>query len=180
MRKNDKTRGLKKRLEALKESVEREPFAVISQDGVTFNDKAMALLVKNKINEEKLTCWLKSLVCSINSVVHCGLGVIPFGFPDKSGDMFVLLGESKAAGCDFDITKREKEVLECSIRHKTNRSIAKSLHISPGTVNSHFDSIYRKLGVSGRLEAVLLALRHGLIANPISMLIEGSKSINKP
>jgi len=35
--------------------------------------------------------------------------------------------------------------------------------VSPGTINSHLDSIYRKLGCSNRLEAAFTALRCGLV-----------------
>jgi DNA-binding CsgD family transcriptional regulator len=63
----------------------------------------------------------------------------------------------------FHLTQKEKEILGHSINGLTNKEIASSLNISPGTVNTHLDSIYRKLGVSNRIEASFVALKNGLI-----------------
>ena len=46
---------------------------------------------------------------------------------------------------------------------KTNAQIAKDLYLSAKTVMHHSTSIYRKLGVRGRAEAVALAFRDGLL-----------------
>ena len=45
---------------------------------------------------------------------------------------------------------------------RSNAAIAARLVLSERTVEHHIASIYRKLGVGGRVEAAAYALRHGL------------------
>lgn len=48
----------------------------------------------------------------------------------------------------------------------TNRQIAAALYLSPATVERHLATVYRNLGVSGRVEAARFALANGLVAEP--------------
>jgi LuxR family maltose regulon positive regulatory protein len=52
------------------------------------------------------------------------------------------------------LTEREREVLEALFERLTYKEIAENLYISPATVKRHASSIYSKLGVSGRTEAI--------------------------
>ena len=52
------------------------------------------------------------------------------------------------------ITPREYEVLELVARGDSNRAIAKALFVSPNTVKTHLSSLYGKLEVSRRTQAV--------------------------
>lgn len=61
------------------------------------------------------------------------------------------------------LTDRELEVLAALARGGTNREVAAELHISHKTVMHHAASIYRKLAVRNRAEAVALALRSGAL-----------------
>jgi DNA-binding NarL/FixJ family response regulator len=61
------------------------------------------------------------------------------------------------------LTEREREVLGLMGSGATNREIAGSLHLSPQTVKEHTSSLYRKLDVRNRTEAVLRAQRLGLL-----------------
>lgn len=60
-----------------------------------------------------------------------------------------------------DLTDRETDVLELLAEGNTNKAIAQGLFISVRTVEAHLRSIYAKLGVSTRTEAVLWAVEHG-------------------
>ena len=62
------------------------------------------------------------------------------------------------------LTAREREVLELLGRGLSNRLIARALHISEHTVKFHVSSLYAKLEVSNRAEAVSQGARHGLIS----------------
>jgi DNA-binding NarL/FixJ family response regulator len=62
------------------------------------------------------------------------------------------------------LTPREREVLELLGRGLSNRLIAQELHISEHTVKFHISSLYAKLEVSNRAEAVSQGARHGLIS----------------
>ncbi len=61
------------------------------------------------------------------------------------------------------LTARENEVLELLVEGESNKRIANLLHISEHTVKFHVASIFGKLGVNTRTEAVTIALRRGLI-----------------
>jgi DNA-binding NarL/FixJ family response regulator len=62
------------------------------------------------------------------------------------------------------LTTREREVLELLGRGLSNRLIAQELHISEHTVKFHISSLYAKLDVSNRAEAVSQGARRGLIS----------------
>ena len=61
------------------------------------------------------------------------------------------------------LTRREQEVLQLFANGKSTVEVARSLTISQKTVKNHLTSIYQKLNVRDRTEAVLLAVRMGLI-----------------
>jgi LuxR family maltose regulon positive regulatory protein len=52
------------------------------------------------------------------------------------------------------LSERELEVLALLAAGKTNQQIAKELFVSLGTVKSHINNIYRKLGVRSRTQAL--------------------------
>jgi DNA-binding NarL/FixJ family response regulator len=62
------------------------------------------------------------------------------------------------------LSEREREVLDLIGSGATNREIAERLFLSPHTVKEHTSSLYRKLSVRNRAEAVQKAQRLGLIA----------------
>ena len=60
------------------------------------------------------------------------------------------------------LTLREREVLSHLATGCTNKEIAQDLFISEKTVKTHLSSIFRKLKVTRRLQAILCAIREGL------------------
>ena len=71
---------------------------------------------------------------------------------------------STATGADSaiqELTARELEVLQLLARGLSNHAIAEELYISDRTVQAHLTSIFAKMGVTSRLEAVLAAIRRG-------------------
>jgi DNA-binding CsgD family transcriptional regulator len=66
------------------------------------------------------------------------------------------------------LTGRELTVLRLLSDGLTSSAIGRRLAISPRTVHQHLQNIYRKLGVSDRLRAVLLARESGLLQTPES------------
>ena len=62
-----------------------------------------------------------------------------------------------------DLSRREREVLALLVRGLSNRAIAEQLIISVSTVDFHVSNILGKLGVTGRTEAVALAVQHHLV-----------------
>lgn len=63
----------------------------------------------------------------------------------------------ESIGC-LGLTDREAEVLLGMAQGKTNKEIAASLYVSPLTVKTHLQHIYRKLGVDNRTKALSGAL----------------------
>lgn len=61
------------------------------------------------------------------------------------------------------LTSREREVMKLLSEGRPNRDVAKALHVSPRTIDSHRANIMRKLGVSSNAELVQLAVKTGLI-----------------
>lgn len=61
------------------------------------------------------------------------------------------------------LTEREREVLRLLAAGLANREIGERLYLSPDTVKTHLGNIYRKLGVEGRTQAVVVALRRKLL-----------------
>lgn len=61
------------------------------------------------------------------------------------------------------LSERELQVLELAAHGASNKSIGASLFLSTRTVEAHMRSIFDKLGVSSRTEAVTYAVRHQLI-----------------
>lgn len=61
------------------------------------------------------------------------------------------------------LTYRELEVLQRVCMGLCNQDLAKSLFLSEKTVKNHLTSIFRKIGVNDRTQAVLYAIRHKIV-----------------
>ena len=62
------------------------------------------------------------------------------------------------------LTRRELEVLELAAKGMSNRGIGDKLGIGLRTVKGYFETIFSKMGVRSRTEAVLMALKHGWVS----------------
>jgi len=83
---------------------------------------------------------------------------------EPSADAFVVERDDDSDSLAPEtLTPREREVLEWLAEGLTNGAIAARLGISDHTVKFHVASIYGKLGVSTRAEAIRRGLRRGLI-----------------
>ena len=66
------------------------------------------------------------------------------------------------SGAHLGLSQRESEVLELMVHGNSNRAIAARLVLGEETIKTHVRSIYRKLGVSDRAQAVAFVLREGV------------------
>jgi two-component system nitrate/nitrite response regulator NarL len=60
----------------------------------------------------------------------------------------------------FNLTARELQIIECIMRHFTNRQIANQLFISERTVETHRKNIYRKTNTKGEASLVQFVKEH--------------------
>jgi DNA-binding NarL/FixJ family response regulator len=61
------------------------------------------------------------------------------------------------------LTPREIEVLDCVAQGFSNRDIAEALFVNEQTVKNHMTSIFRKLEVDDRVQALILAIKRGWV-----------------
>ena len=86
--------------------------------------------------------------------------------PEITSKVVRQMASGKPAGAVEQVeslTERELDVLRLAAQGKTNRAIGSDLGISHRTVQGHLASIYGKLDVNSRTEAVTKALRRGWI-----------------
>ena len=84
--------------------------------------------------------------------------------PAVAGKVLDRLAElSRQASTPEVLSDREVEVLTLIAQGSSNKSIADSLNIGQSTVKTHIQSIFRKLEVNDRTEAVTIAVKKGII-----------------
>lgn len=66
-------------------------------------------------------------------------------------------------GFPVTITRREEEVLQAICDGCSTPEVASRLYLSQKTVKNHLASIYQKLDARDRTQAVLIALRMGIV-----------------
>jgi DNA-binding NarL/FixJ family response regulator len=95
--------------------------------------------------------------------VYRGQASLP---PEIAQKLITHITEKPEAEFIEAITDREQEVLQLVAGGLTNRAIGQDLYISDRTVQRHLASIFSKLHVTSRTEAVTKALQMGLIHLP--------------
>jgi DNA-binding NarL/FixJ family response regulator len=75
-----------------------------------------------------------------------------------------LIQEMRSPTTQLPLTDREREVLREIAIGRTNKEIARSLHIALTTVKSHVRAILDKLGVDSRTQAALRAVRSRIVS----------------
>ena len=63
-------------------------------------------------------------------------------------------------------TATERSVIELVVQGLTNKQVAEQLFMSRHTVDFHLRAIFRKLGVSSRVELTRLVLESGAVSGP--------------
>jgi DNA-binding NarL/FixJ family response regulator len=66
------------------------------------------------------------------------------------------------------LTARESEVLSLLARGFSVSAIARSIFVSDSTAKTHISKIYEKLGASNRADAIMKAVRSGLLADDLA------------
>lgn len=63
---------------------------------------------------------------------------------------------------DWQLTKRELQIIDDLLHGCANKEIAGHLGVSDQTIKNQLTTLYRKVGVSGRVELVLVAVKRGV------------------
>lgn len=101
----------------------------------------------------------REIVAAVEAVT-AGLVVL---HPDLTSSLGNSSGRSLLSPAHSSLTQREVEILQMLAAGMANKTIARELHISEHTVKFHVSSIFAKLDVSSRTEAVTLGIRQGLV-----------------
>ena len=102
------------------------------------------------------------LLEAINEAYHGGAPMSSH-IARKVIDFFQQKNRTTQRGSQNILTPREKEILSGLVEGNSFRTIADSLFISIETVRFHFRNIYKKLHVHSQSEAVVKAIKEGLI-----------------
>ena len=96
--------------------------------------------------------------------VHAGNTIIA---PDLAQKMLMTFEGGRPQGSAHlappPLTERELEVIRALAQGMSDRQIAQTLGISEKTVRNHTSNIYRKLHIFDRTQAVIYAVREGVI-----------------
>lgn len=65
-------------------------------------------------------------------------------------------------GSDAGLTRREGDILQLLSGGNSNREISRQLFLSEKTVKAHLASVFRKLGVTNRTQAAMMAISMGI------------------
>ncbi|BCX03349.1 MAG: helix-turn-helix transcriptional regulator [Candidatus Roseilinea sp.] len=105
----------------------------------------------------------EELHAAVLAAIH-GMIALPTHLADQLISPTTLqVGQTEEAEPKHPLTPREVEVLEWVSRGLPSKLIAHELGVSESTIKFHLSSIYAKLGVASRTEAVSRAAKLGLI-----------------
>jgi DNA-binding NarL/FixJ family response regulator len=83
--------------------------------------------------------------------------------PQIARSVLDMFAQHNSPRLDYQLTRRETDVLEQLVQGKSKKRIAKELLLSPHTVDTHLRSIYAKLHVNSQTAAVAKALSERLV-----------------
>lgn len=107
-------------------------------------------------------CTPDELVQAVR-VVASGGSLLSPAMAGRLLDEFASLVRRNEAGEATALTRRELDVLRLMAEGMGNRAIAEHLFISENTVKNHVRNVHEKLQVHSRMEAVVRAVREGLL-----------------
>lgn len=101
----------------------------------------------------------EAIISAIRDVYNGGA---PMNSAIATQVLTMFAGMSAGAG-DYNLSEREKEVLQSLVDGNSYKMVAASLSISIDTVRTHIRSIYEKLQVNSKSEAVAKALKNRIV-----------------
>jgi DNA-binding NarL/FixJ family response regulator len=98
----------------------------------------------------------------VNALQEVMLGGAPMS-PFVAQKVFQHFRQVKTDSEQFNLTGREKEILELLVKGNSYKMIADKSNVSIDTVKKHLQNIYHKLHVNCGTEAVVKALQHKIV-----------------
>jgi DNA-binding CsgD family transcriptional regulator len=162
---------IKKSLTSVLENLEKKPIILLDAEGGHWmNSFAREVLDQREIPIEDFIEWIKVGSSHLQKIAHCDVQVHMMRLPQDEVIALLKPGSNMPDTKGLTLTRKQKDILRYTLKGFSNKQIATEMRISPGTVNSHLDAIYSKLGCSSRLEASLIALKKGLfISSPCAL-----------
>lgn len=105
---------------------------------------------------------LTGYIDALHDVQHGGSPMTP-GIARRVLELFRHNVPPKAEHTDYDLTPKEKVVLQHLVDGKSYKMIAATLDLAVDTIKTHIRNIYQKLQVSSNTEAVARALKDKLV-----------------
>ncbi len=102
------------------------------------------------------------LISAIKGTVRGGSYVDP-AVAGKLLNNIVQSIPQRTPSVDISLSDRELEVLRLLAMGLSNADISRRLYLSEGTIRNYMSGIFSKLNVSDRTQAVVIALREGLV-----------------
>ncbi|MCH1868507.1 response regulator transcription factor [Nocardioides sp. CFH 31398] len=108
--------------------------------------------------------------------IHAGEELVVLGEPGVRGD--AAAGDDGAApgrwpGHDHGLSPRESEVLALICMGLSNVEVAERAVLGANTVKSYVRSLYRKIGVTTRAQAILWGVEHGFLPDRVRRVHHG-------
>jgi len=131
---------------------------VIALTSYTDDARVVAVLRAGAIGYVRKDAAPDTLLAAIRAAAH-GQSLVD---PAVAG--VVLQELSRVKKSDVALSEREQDVLRQLALGRTNREIAETMMVSPETIKAHVGNILAKLHLAHRTQAVIYALKHGLIS----------------
>lgn len=158
---------IRKKFKSIQSLIENGAVIISKSKKILVSEKARKKMLEKNINPDEFINWAKKENNLSRCLHYSGLSVCKISIPNETNEK-----ESLVIFCEQPckeqtkspiLTLMEKNVIENLAKGLSNKQIASNLKISAGTVNAHLDNIYRKLGVSNRVQAVCAAVKWGII-----------------
>ncbi len=113
-----------------------------------FISKGVVGILSHKINPSELTKAIKKAVAG------------ELWFDRKKLKDVMSIMNNVESGMQIPLTRREMEIVKLICKGYRNKEIMKNLHILEQSVRKHLNRIYKKVGVTDRLQLALHAIGH--------------------
>jgi len=150
-------------IDAVKELRSKFPnLPVLMLTGFEDDEKVFASLCAGANGYVLKNASMESLIQYINEVYSGGAPMTPV-IARKVLNQFARVQPTQKQGEDYNLSTREKEVLQLLVKGKSYKMIADELNVSYETVHSHIRKIYQKLQVNSVGEAVSKSISQNIL-----------------